>query len=206
MNLKVAESLVDYDKGLAELLSEIAFDERIAVQNFLESVKVNQIESLTLFDYFEAGFSQEAALKVQTAIRFALKLGQLETPPSEVVLSPEDAYSVVSYLKYSPQEKFLVVALDTKNQVIAKKEIFTGTLNASIAHPREVFRFALRHAAASIVVAHQHPSGNPEESEADLEFTKRLHKAGQIIGIDLVDHIIVGSEKRFTSLKRKGVL
>lgn len=126
MNLKVAETLVDYDKGLAELLSEIASDEHVAVQNFLENVKVNQIESLTLFDYFEAGFSQEAAVKVQTAIQFALKLGKLETPPSEVIHSPEDAYSVVSYLRYSSQEKFLVVALDTKCQVIAKRYTSRG--------------------------------------------------------------------------------
>lgn len=205
MNLKVAESLTTYEKGLSELLGEIAIDERVAVRNFLESVKVNQLSNLTIFDYFEAGFTKEAAMKVQTAIQFALKLKQLETPPSATIRSPEDAYSVVSYLEHSPQEIFLVVALDTKNQVIAKKEIFKGSLNSAIVHPREVYRFAIRQAAASIVVAH-HPSGDPKESKEDVEVTKRLVEAGRIVGIDLMDHIIVGSQRRFTSLKEKGYL
>ncbi len=206
MNLKVAESITTYDKSLSELLGEIAIEERVAVQNFMESVKSNQLASLTIFDYFEAGFSKEAALKVQTAIQFALKLRQFETPPSEKVRSPQEAYTVVSYLEHYPQEKFLVVALDTRNQVIAKKEIFTGTLDASIVHPREVFQFAIRHAASSILVAHQHPSGDPKESREDVEVTKRLAEAGKIIGIYLCDHIIVGSSNRYTSLKEKGFI
>ena len=98
------------------------------------------------------------------------------------------------------QEHVVALYLNTKNEIIKKKTIFIGSLNSSVAHPREIFREAVRYSAARIIIAHNHPSGNPEPSEADLVFTRRMVECGEMMGIDLLDHFIIGSEK-YLSLK-----
>ena len=103
------------------------------------------------------------------------------------------------------QEVVLVVILDTKNKINAIHRVFTGSLNTSVAHPREIFRSALLNNGARILVYHNHPSGNTEPSEADLIFTKRMEESGSILGIDLLDHIIV-SGKEWLSLREYGLL
>lgn len=100
-------------------------------------------------------------------------------------------------------ENFTCLYLNTKNQVIHRQTIFIGSLNTSIVHPREVFKEAFRRAAASIICLHNHPSGDPTPSREDIEVTKRLVECGQIIGIEVLDHIIIGDHK-FVSLKEKG--
>ena len=95
--------------------------------------------------------------------------------------------------------------LNTKNQIIKKEVIFKGSLNSSVAHPREIFKAAIKYSSARLIIAHNHPSGNPEPSEADLSFTKRMVEAGNIIGIELLDHFIVGEES-YISLKEYGAL
>jgi len=101
------------------------------------------------------------------------------------------------------QENVVAIYLNTKNEIIKKETIFIGTLNSSVAHPREIFKHAVRYSAARIIVGHNHPSGNPEPSEADHQFTNRIIQAGEIIGIELLDHIIVG-ENSYISLKEQG--
>jgi DNA repair protein RadC len=91
------------------------------------------------------------------------------------------------------QEVLMVIVLDTKNQVLARKIIFQGTLDSATVHPREIFNFALRYATARIIIAHNHPSGDPTPSQNDLKLTARLKKCGEIIGIELLDHLIIGS-------------
>lgn len=91
------------------------------------------------------------------------------------------------------QEEFHIVSLDTKNQIIATHQISVGTLDASLVHPREVFRPAIKDAAASILLVHNHPSGDPSPSKEDLEVTRRLDKAGEHLGIDVLDHIVLGA-------------
>ncbi|AFQ18760.1 hypothetical protein BTG_26805 [Bacillus thuringiensis HD-771] len=98
---------------------------------------------------------------------------------------------------------FICLYLNTKNQVLHRQTIFIGSLNTSIVHPREVFKEAFRRAAASIICLHNHPSGDPTPSREDIEVTKRLVECGQIIGIEVLDHIIIGDHK-FVSLKEKG--
>jgi len=89
--------------------------------------------------------------------------------------------------------------------VIHKQTIFIGSLNASIVHPRELFKEAFRRSAASMICLHNHPSGNPEPSREDIEVTRRLVECGRILGVDVLDHIIIG-DKRYVSLKEKGYL
>ncbi len=103
------------------------------------------------------------------------------------------------------QEHFVCIYLNTKNQVLHRQTIFIGSLNASIVHPREVFKEAFRRSAASIICFHNHPSGDPTPSREDIVVTKRLVECGKMIGIEILDHIIIG-DKKYVSIKEKGYI
>lgn len=126
--------------------------------------------------------------------------------PERNVKSPEDAYKLLrDFFLDTDREYFVVVCLDTKNQPTAMNVCHVGSLNASIVHPREVFKPAILSNSASVIVAHNHPSGDPTPSREDVEVTKRLAEAGKIIGIDVLDHMVIGRED-YISLKEKGYL
>ncbi|HNS16103.1 MAG TPA: DNA repair protein RadC [Syntrophorhabdaceae bacterium] len=108
-------------------------------------------------------------------------------------------------IKDKAKEHFKLILLNTRNKIIGLSTVSIGTLNASLVHPREVFKDAIRHSASSVVVAHNHPSGNPEPSEEDVKITRRLVESGKILGIEVLDHIIIGKDA-FVSLKTKGLL
>jgi DNA repair protein RadC len=140
----------------------------------------------------------------------AFEIGRrVQAEPEEelpIIRSPEDvARCMVPLLRDRAHEVFYVLLLDAKNALRSRVEITKGTLNASLVHPREVFKVAIDHRAASIIVVHNHPSGNPDPSREDAEVTRQLAEAGRIVGIPLHDHIIVAGE-RFTSLAEKGML
>ncbi len=111
-----------------------------------------------------------------------------------VIRGPEDVFEIVGrrLLKES-REHFLVMLLNARHEVEAVETISVGSLNASIVHPREVFKPAILASAASVVLVHNHPSGDPEPSEEDLTITKRLVEVGDLLGIGVLDHVIVGS-------------
>ena len=122
------------------------------------------------------------------------------------VSKPSDvAELVMDELRMLQQEVLIVVTLDTKNKVISKKEIFRGGLNSSLVHPREIFKEAVKESAASIIICHNHPSGDPTPSKDDINITIRLKECGQMMGIELLDHLIIG-DNRFISLKEKDIL
>ncbi|RUS49211.1 DNA repair protein RadC [Cohnella sp. AR92] len=137
----------------------------------------------------------------------ALKLARLLAAPTETpnkLSCPQDVWRYVSpELCYLHKEHFVCLFLNTKNHVITKETISIGSLSAAIVHPREVFRSAIKRAAASIICVHNHPSGDPTPSQEDIQLTKRLVEAGNIVGIEVLDHMIVGHEK-FYSLKEHG--
>jgi len=143
-------------------------------------------------------------------IKAALELGQrLATTPreeAESISNPQLAARLfMEELRYKKKEHFKVLLLNTKNHVLSREEISVGSLNASIVHPREIFNAPLRKSAASIILVHNHPSGDPSPSQEDLEVTRRLADAGQILGIAVRDHIIIGDGCYF-SFKEKGLL
>jgi DNA repair protein RadC len=104
------------------------------------------------------------------------------------------------------REHFWALALNTKNQLLRMVEISVGSLNASIVHPRELYKEAVRLSAASIVVVHNHPSGDPTPSGADLQLTRRLSRAGDVLGIELIDHVVVGDGGAFVSIREMGAM
>jgi len=130
-----------------------------------------------------------------------------EKIPKKILLNSPQA--VVKYLreKYGRKKKehFVVLCLNTRNNLIRESIVSVGTLNANLVHPREVFKEAIDARAASVILAHNHPSGDPEPSEEDLTITKRLIEAGKIMGIDVLDHIIITKNKVF-SFKEKGLI
>ncbi len=140
------------------------------------------------------------------SIELGLRLAQNPSSNKYTIKTPQDAANyAMPRLRYEKKEHFALLLLDTKNQVMSFPDISIGSLNASIVHPREVFRCAISSAASSIILVHNHPSGDPTPSREDLLITNRLVKAGKIIDIEILDHIIIGDNK-YTSLKEQGML
>lgn len=120
------------------------------------------------------------------------------------ICSPNDAFEIAKkYLEGADRENLIVLSLNTKNIVTAINTVSIGSLNSSIVHPREVFKMLILSNAASFIIAHNHPSGDPAPSTEDINVTKRLNECGKLLGIELLDHIIIG-DNDFVSLKEKG--
>lgn len=150
------------------------------------------------------GIGEVKAIQLLAAIELGRRLSQKQVDEKYTIRSPQDAAAyLMPDMTSLTQEHFVVLFLNVKNQIIHRQTIFIGSLNASIVHPREIFREAVKRSAASIICAHNHPSGVPTPSPEDIEVTKRIQEAGYIIGIDLVDHVIIG-DHQFISLKEKG--
>ena len=150
------------------------------------------------------GIGTAKAIQLLAAVELGRRVSNLEYRDRYCIRSPEDAAKyMMNEMRFLTQEHFVCLYLNTKNQVMHKQNVFIGSLNASIVHPREVFKEAFRRSAASIICLHNHPSGDPSPSREDIEVTKRLVECGKIIGIEMLDHIIIG-ENKFVSLKEKG--
>ena len=122
---------------------------------------------------------------------FELGKRMLKGKKSSILLSPKDVWERMEDIRGSKKEHFVVFYLDSRNQEIQREIISVGTLNESLVHPREVFEGAIKHNAAGIILAHNHPSGDVEPSEADIEITKKLIHAGKILDIKVLNHVIV---------------
>jgi DNA repair protein RadC len=163
-------------------------------------------------DLAKAGFAElRAAPGLGPAraceIMAAFELGRryLNGKKVGIYLKPRDIWDELRDVRDQKKEHFVVFYLDTRNQEIKRDIVSIGTLNYNLVHPREVFEPAVKNLAASVIVAHNHPSGCLEPSDEDLSLTKRLAQAGKLLGIELLDHIIVTKEG-FMSFKQKGLL
>lgn len=152
------------------------------------------------------GIGEAKAIQLLAAIELGRRLSQKQIDNRFTIRSPKDAATyLMPEMSSLQQEHFVTMFLNVKNQVMHKQTIFIGSLNSSIVHPREIFREAVKRSAASIICAHNHPSGNPTPSPEDIDVTNRLKEAGFIIGIELLDHIIIG-DHQFISMKEKGYI
>ncbi len=168
----------------------------------LRMLKDATVEELTNIN----GIGIAKAAQLIAAFELGRRMVRLEYKERYSIRSPEDcAKYMMEEMRFLQQEHFVCLYLNTKNQVMHRQTVFIGSLNASIVHPREIFREAFRRSAASIICLHNHPSGDPAPSREDIEVTKRLAECGKIMGVDLLDHIIIG-EHRFVSLKEKGYI
>lgn len=152
------------------------------------------------------GIGLAKACQLKAAFELGRRLAASIDAPRPTITNPEDASTLVKEeMRLFREEHFYVLFLDTRNGVIAQEDITKGTLNASIVHPREVFNPAISRRAAAVIVVHNHPSGDPAPSKEDLALTARLKQAGDIIGIPLLDHLVIG-DNRFVSLKERGLM
>ena len=153
------------------------------------------------------GVGTAKAMRLMAAFEIGKRLFQLQnTRPDRKIASPKDVFDLVApSLRFENKEHFICLFLNTKNRVLAIETLSIGTLDSTLVHPREVFKAAIQRSAAAVICAHNHPSGDPVPSKEDVQMTRRLLDAGNLIGIELLDHIIVGAD-RFTSMKELGML
>jgi len=150
-------------------------------------------------------FGLGAAKACEIVACFELGRRLLQNKKSRIYLTPKDVWNELKDIRDNKKEHFVIFFLDARNQEIKREIISVGSLNANLVHPREVFEPAVRHLAAQVILAHNHPSGDLEPSEDDLEITKRLVEAGKILGIELIDHIIV-TKDGLLSFKDKNLI
>jgi DNA repair protein RadC len=151
------------------------------------------------------GISSAKACAILAAAELTKRVLKVRDETLPIIKSVKDVIAQAVYMRDKTREHLMVIYLNARNEMIFKKPMFVGTLNANLVHPREIFAEALRRNAASIILVHNHPSGDPEPSKDDLTITKRITEAGKIMGIDVLDHVIITKNKVF-SFKEKGPL
>lgn len=174
---------------------------------------LNEVESLydfrhtTIQELMEVpGIGEVKATEILAAIEFGGRIARApQLKEGTVISSSWVGEYLVREMSGLTQENVVALYLNTKNDIIKNETIFIGSLNTAVAHPREIFKGAVRYSAARIIIAHNHPSGNTDPSEADLSFTRRLVDAGEMMGIEVIDHIIVG-EQCYFSLREHGMM
>lgn len=169
--------------------------------------KFHRISELTINDLMEIdGIGLSKACSIISALELFKRLNMRECVDNFSFGSPKSVADIfMNILRDEMKEHFYVLLLDTKNKIISWDEISKGDLNSSIVHPREVYKYALKFGANSIICLHNHPSGDPTPSSQDIDITKRLEEVGDLVGIRLLDHIIIGYNK-YISLKEKGLM
>ena len=195
---------------LLGILLSIGSKEKTAVELASEVISENGdlfgLHNISVHDLLKThGVGEAKACIILAAVEFGKRLGRVRNPGRPVVSSPADVDGLLrGRIANLDRENFVAVLLNTKNEVIEFPTISVGTLSASLVHPREVFKPAIRASAASVVLAHNHPSGRVEPSREDREVTRRLSEAAEIIGIEVLDHVILGDG--YFSMKENGLL
>jgi DNA repair protein RadC len=154
----------------------------------------------------EAGIGSVKASQLVSCFELSRRLSLFHAEKKSIISSSDDIASVlIPRMSILEKETFIAVYLNTRRQIIKQETIFIGTLNESVVHAREIFKKAIEVGAAAIIVAHNHPSGDPTPSDADISVTKELIQSGEIIGISIIDHIIIG-DNSYWSLKENNVI
>jgi len=170
----------------------------------LKKFSKDKLPNLTFNDLKNySGLGPAKACEIVACFELGKRL--LKDKKAEIYLQPKEIWEELKDLRDHKKEHFVIFYLDSRNQEIKRETISVGSLNANLVHPREVFEPAVRHLAAQIILAHNHPSGDSEPSEDDLLLTKRLVEAGKILGIEVIDHIII-TKNEFISFKEKNLL
>lgn len=152
-----------------------------------------------------SGIGTAKAAQINAVIELSRRIAALKNDKKDLVSNPIQAAELLAgEMRFLKQEVLRVILLDVKNKVISIPEISRGGLSSSIVHPREVFKEAIRRSSAGMILVHNHPSGDPTPSADDISITKKLIKTGEIIGIEVMDHIIIAGDK-YLSFKEKGL-
>lgn len=153
----------------------------------------------------EHGLGPAKAITLKAALEIGRRMALLESAPRPQIKSPADVATLLMLeMGYLAQEQLRVLCLDTKNYVVAQQTVYQGTVNSSVVRAAEVYKPAVSRTCPAIIVVHNHPSGDPTPSPEDVRTTEQLRKAGEILDIELLDHIVLG-QQRFVSLKERGL-
>ncbi len=166
------------------------------------------LASKTLSDFMRIdGIGKDKAATLLAAFEISRRvLSQSKLFNERKITSPQDVAEIfIPLLRDELKEKFILVCLNSANKIIAKEEISIGNLNSSVVHPREIFKAAIDHRSASIILLHNHPSGNPEPSNEDISITKKIVESGKILDIPVFDHIIIAGNS-FTSFVERRLI
>jgi DNA repair protein RadC len=172
-----------------------------------EAGGLNGLLNFSVEDFMKLkGIKEAKAARLLALAEMSKRFKSYRAGEDYKISQPRDAANLLmEEMRYLKQEVLKVVLLNTKNAVILVKDISLGSLNSSIVHPREVFNEAVKRSCASIIVCHNHPSGDPTPSSEDINITHRLKECGKLLGIELLDHLIIGNGN-YISLKEKGIL
>ncbi len=196
---KGATALSDYELLMAIIGSGNAQADVTKIARDVQKLVKQKGSELTYEDLL-AIKSLGPAKATQIMAGYELWRRQFEVSERPIIDSPEKAVEQLADIRDKKQEYFVCLTLDGANRLIAKRTITIGTLTASLVHPREVFAPAIEDRAASIIVAHNHPSGNLKASEADKDVTKRVKDAGKLLGVEVIDHVIVSESGHISIL------
>ncbi|WP_432664228.1 DNA repair protein RadC [Wukongibacter baidiensis] len=186
------------EKSALELASTVLSHDKKGIR-FLANCTVEELREIK-------GIGESKACQIIAAVELGNRLSMSQLELKKTIKSPKDVIDIfINDMRFLEKEHFKVVFLNTKNEIIAFETISIGSLNASIVHPREVFNRAIKKSSAAVILLHNHPSGNPEPSKEDINITRRLIEAGKIIGIEVLDHIIIGDGDYF-SLKENSLI
>ena len=189
----------DFERRSNEELLELLLRSEQRAQAILGKMPIERIDQA---HRNELGLTPKAYERLQASIEIGRRIQESKTK-FQIITKISSSDEAIRFCRHHfrrlitdcLQEEFHIVTLDTKNQIITSHQITIGTLDASLVHPREVFRPAIKDAASSIILAHNHPSGDPTPSREDIAVTDRLSEVGKTIGIDVLDHIVLGKEK-----------
>ena len=193
-----AENLSDYELLMAIIGSGNKYADVTKIARDVRKLILLKGSTLTYEDLLSIK-SLGPAKSAQIMASFELWRRQFEVEERPSIDTAQKAAEQLKDIENKQQEYFVVLTLDGANRLISKRTVTIGTLTASLVHPREVFADAITDRAASIIIAHNHPSGNLEASEADKQVTHRIRQAGEILGIELIDHLII-TKNGFTSI------
>lgn len=195
------------DHELLAILLRTGYQGKSALEvakRILKTIKFEKLSQLSLGELSKIkGVGKSRAAIIIAGIELSKRMFKVES--NVIIKTPEDVVKVVSYLRNKKREYLVALYLNARNQLIKSKTISIGTLNESLVHPREVFAPAIKNHAASVILVHNHPSNSLKPSNQDIKITKNISQAGNILGIEVVDHIILAKIGK-TSLKEKGYL
>ncbi len=182
----------------------------LARETLMRFSSLREIEDASVAEFSEIkGIGSSKVAQMKAAFELGKRLMQYGSVNEAQNPSFSNSRGVYEYFRPEfyglKKERFLCALLDTKNRVFKEKVISEGTLNSSLVHPREVFRYAIKEAAASVLFIHNHPSGDPNPSRDDIHITKRLVETGKVVGINVLDHIVI-TDGSYLSLMEKGLL
>ncbi len=180
---------------------------KLAEQILARVSNLRDLPLLTIEELTEIkGVGDAKGVQIKAALELGARIASSFRQDTHTISSPKDAADVMmEQMRFYQKEYFKVILLNTKNQLMSAETISIGSLNSSIVHPREIFSVSIKKGCASIILVHNHPSGDPTPSKEDIEVTNRLVEAGNIIGIEVIDHIIIG-EGKYYSFREGGII